>query len=347
MTCRQVHFLEKIEFQVTAIAAAAVVYWFVWPLLIPVDPEWPICFIVRGAYMSMWMLAGFACAIGLACGALTVTARPQTAAMALVLGLGGLSLRSPRIWSLLWASQDAMPAMYWRMALEVLVLMAVVVIASAMAGIGRRIVASLVGGLLWRDPLIDLDDDRREAYNRELAARNAEKLSPWFVWAIVSLFSAPLGIIRVPNVKRSEKLPGRDTVVRGLLGFMISVTASAIVVFLLLRSPERGQVLFALFAGCFLGVFLSQKIVPTHTNLRAWVTPVAMGVLLYVLAAISSVGAGRGAWLDVARYARALPIDWITAGLGGAMLGHWEELRMREARYIDESLEDSQAEDGE
>lgn len=346
MTHRQVHFLEKIEFQVTAIAAAAVVYWFVWPLLIPGDPEWPICFVARGAYTHLYVLAGFACALGLACGALTVTARPQTAAMALALGLGGLSLRSPRIGSLLWATQDSMPAMYWRMALEVLVLLAVVIIAAAVADIGRRIAAWLAGGLLWRDPLLELDDERREAYNRELAKRNAEKPSPWSAWLVLSLLSSPLGIIWVPNVK-SEKLPRRDTTVRGVLGFLISTTAAAIVVLMLLRSPERGQILFALFAGCFLGVFLSQRIVPTRANVTAWATPAVLGVLLYVLAAVSSVGTGPGAWMTVKSYARILPIDWITAGLGGAMLGHWEDLRMREVRYIEESLEETQTNDGE
>jgi len=346
MTHRQVHFFEKIEFQVTAIAAAAVVYWFVWPLLIPSDPEWPICFVARGAYASIWVLAGFACVIGLVCGATTVTARPQTAAMALVLGLGGLSLRSPRIRSLLWASQDSMSAMYWRMALEVLVLMAVVVIAATVASIGRRMMASITGGLLWRDPLIDLDEDRRAAYNRELKNRSSRKPGRRDLMAGLGMFLMPFGAAMALD-SESEKLPGRDTAIRGLLGFMISVTGSAIVVFLLLRSPERGQVLFALFAGCFLGVFFSQRIVPTRTNLTAWATPAVMGVLLYGLAAISSFGEGRGAWMDVAPYARALPIDWMTAGLGGAMLGHWEDLRMREARYIDESLEDAQANDGE
>ncbi len=346
MTYRQVHFLEKIEFQVTAIAAAAVVYWFVWPLLIPGDPEWPICFIARGAYASMWMLAGFACAIGLACGALTITARPQTAAMALVLGLGGLSLRSPRIRSLLWASQDSMSAMYWRMALEVLVLMALVVIAAAATCIGRRIMASLAGGLLWRDPLIDLDADRREAYNRELSTKSAGKSGRKDLLAGLGMFLMPFGAAMALDNK-SENILARDTTVRGLLGFMISVTGSAIVVFLLLRSPERGQILFALFAGCFLGVFFSQRIVPTRTNVTAWATPAAMGVFLYVLAAISSSGVAHVEWKNVACYARVLPIDWMTAGLGGAMLGHWEDLRMREARYIDESLEDAKANDGE
>jgi hypothetical protein len=36
----------------------------------------------------------------------------------------------------------------------------------------------------------------------------------------------------------------------------------------------------------------------------------------------------------------------MTAALGGAMLGHWEDLRMREARYIEDSLDSPQTEGG-
>jgi len=345
MTHRQTHFLEKLEFQIAAIAAAAVVYWFVWPLLIFRDPEWPICFLASGDGMHLFTLIGLACALGIACGAITVTARPQTAVLALALALGGLSLRSPRIRSLLWAQQDSISAMYWRMAMEVLVLLAVIVIAGAAAGIGRRLAAALAGGLLWRDPLLELDDERREAYNRELARRNTEKASPWTVPIVLSLLSSPLGIIWVPKAE-GGRLLGRDTAVRGVLGFMISLTAVAIIVFLLLRSPERGQILFALFAGCFLGVFIGQKVVPTRTNITAWAVPVVLGAALYLLAALSAVGSGQGAWMEVRLYAQALPIDWMTAGLGGAMLGHWEDLRMREVRYVEDSLDIPQTEVG-
>ncbi len=347
MTHRQVHFVEKLGFQITAIAAVAAVYWFVWPFLIPNDPEWPICFIGRGAYGHLGMLIGFACAIGLACGAMTATARPQTAAMALVIGLGGLSLRSPRIRSLLWATQDSMPAMYWQLALELLVLLAVVVIASLAAGVGRRIVASLAGGLIWRDPLVELDKDSQAApgdkSGKPAKSGNAESSSQQTSKAL-SLLGWPFGI--AAGAEDAMPSPGRDATVRRAMGILISITASAIVVFLLLRSPERGQILFALFAGCFLGVFASQRVVPTRANIAAWVTPVALGVLLYVLAAVSSVGEGPRSWMAVERYAQILPIDWITAGLGGGMLGHWEDLRMREARRIDEWLEESQAQDG-
>jgi hypothetical protein len=97
------------------------------------------------------------------------------------------------------------------------------------------------------------------------------------------------------------------------------------------------------FAGCFLGVFVGQKFAPTQTNLAAWAVPVSLGLFLYILAAASSVHSGRGAWMDVEKYFRVLPIDWLTAGLGGGMLGHWEDLRMREARHIEESLEVAEA----
>jgi hypothetical protein len=238
-----------------------------------------------------------------------------------------------------------MNAMYWRMALEVLVLLAVIVIAGLAAGIGRRIAAALAGGLLWRDPLLELDDERREACNREPADRPARKPGRRGLLAAWEEFSMPLG---VPG-NRSEMLIGRDNALRGVLGFMVSVIASAIVIFLLLRSPERGQILFALFAGCFLGVFIGQKVVPTSSNLTAWAVPVALGVGLYVLAALSVVRTGQEAWVEVQKYykyAQALPIDWMTAGLGGAMLGHWEDLRMREARYIEDSPDTLQTEGG-
>ncbi len=338
MTHRQTHFLEKLEFQAAAIAAVAVVYWFVWPLLIPADPELPICFLAVGFGERLLTLAGIACVLGLACGAITVTARPQTAVLALTVGLGGLSLRSPRIRSLLWARQDSLHAMYWQMAMEILALLAVIMIAGAMAGIGRRIAAALAGGLLWRDPLLELDNERREAYNREMTKRNAESGPSPATLTILTLLTSPLGIIWVPKAT-GGKLLDRGTAVRGVLGFMVSVTAAAIIVFMLLRSPERGQILFALFAGCFLGVFIGQKVVPTRTNLTAWAVPVVLGAALYLLAALSAVRGGQGAWMEVRVYAQALPIDWLTAGLGGAMLGHWEDLRMREARYIDDSLE--------
>jgi len=342
MTHRQTHFLEKLEFQVAAIAGAAVVYWFVWPLLIPRDPELTICFLAGGQGEHVVKLIGLACALGLACGAITVTARPRTAVMALALALGGLSLRSPRIDSLLWAREDSLQAMYWQMTTEMLLLLAVIVIAGAMAGIGRRIAGALAGGLLWRDPLLELDDERRKAYNREPAKPDAEKPEPMGLLSALGRFFLPLGGLD----NRNERLPGRDAAVRGVLGFMVSLTASAIIVFLLLRSAERGQILFALFAGCFLGVFIGQKVVPTSSNLTAWAVPVVLGVGLYVLAALSAVRTGQGAWMGVPFYAQVLPIDWMTAALGGAMLGHWEDLRMREARYVEDSLDVPQTEGG-
>ena len=35
-------------------------------------------------------------------------------------------------------------------------------------------------------------------------------------------------------------------------------------------------------------------------------------------------------------YARVLPIDWLTFGIGGGLLGHWLSSRMHEAKHIEE-----------
>lgn len=339
MTHRQTHFLEKLEFQLTAVAAVAAVFWLAWPALIPADPELPATFLAGGGGLGrLLVLAAAAALLGVICGASTATGRPQTAAMALAVGLAGLSFRSRRIRTLLWDQQDALPAMYWMMALELVVLLVIFFAAASLTMLGRRLVAGLAPSMLWNDPLLELDEDRREEYDRVQARVEGGEITPWTPPTMLAVLKAPLGFPRDLGVK-DEKLPVRENLLRGVMGFMVSILAAAIIFFLLLRSPERGQVLFSVFAGCFLGVFIGQRVSPAQTNLAAWAVPVVLGLFLYVLAAVSSVYSGRGAWLSVATYYRVLPIDWLTVGLGGAMLGHWENLRMREARYIEEAAE--------
>ena len=104
-------------------------------------------------------------------------------------------------------------------------------------------------------------------------------------------------------------LKDRETLLRVAMAFMVSIVFAAAIFFLLLRSAQRGQILFAVFAGCFLGVFIAQRFVPVGVNLSAWLVPVVLGLFLYILAAASSVYSGRGAWQAVETYYRVLPID--------------------------------------
>jgi len=286
-------------------------------------------------------LAAMAAGLGLACGLLTVTARPETAALTLALGLGGLSLRSQRISTMLRAREDAMSSLYWRLAIELVVLLAVFFIAASLAGLARRIGGSLFRRLVWQDPLLELDDERREQYNRQIEQAKAQQASSnRSVLTVLNVLALPFGVVVVPGLKqlRTERLLDRDTAARGAMGIMASGIIAAMIFFLLLRSPQRGQILFAVFVSCFLGVFLGQLLVPTRANLAAWIVPMALGVFLYVLG-VTAVSSGRGAWMDVEKYYQVLPVDWLTAGLGGGMLGHWIDQRMREAKYLEDSFE--------
>ena len=58
-------------------------------------------------------------------------------------------------------------------------------------------------------------------------------------------------------------------------------------------------------------------------------------VAFYVLAAVGSLAKGQGAWMSVPACYHALPVDWLTAGAGGAALGCWIAERMHESRFLD------------
>ena len=77
-------------------------------------------------------------------------------------------------------------------------------------------------------------------------------------------------------------------------------------------------------------------------SLFCWAMPVPAGVLFYLLASLSSGPGKEQAWIDVpkyAKYAQALPIDWITFGSGGAILGFWISERIHEMRHFEKQAE--------
>ena len=48
--------------------------------------------------------------------------------------------------------------------------------------------------------------------------------------------------------------------------------------------------------------------------------PLALGVAFYLLGSMTQTGANPQDWTNVPKYARALPIDWMTFGIGGGMV---------------------------
>ena len=341
MTVRNALWVEKLQVQVAAIAAVLLTYLLVWRVVSPTDPEAPITFLASGLPGNLAVLAVVLWSVAIASGVLTFCGRPEGALVALVVGAGGLSLRSHSIRTLLFDRQEDMGAMYWQMALEVVVLAALIAVGAVVAGLARQMARAAMPKLAWRDPLPDLSEADRKAYN---AAIDEARTQKWSLALGMSVFTVFLGLVFVPG-GANARLPGKDSAPRRGLNFLVTLAISLAAVLVLMQSARRGQVLFALLAGNFLGVWLTQQALPTRLTAIAWVVPILIALGLYVLAAATAVS-GAGAWMDVPFYAQALPIDWATVGLGGAILGQWVTLRMREMKYIEQQEQEAQENEG-
>ena len=136
----------------------------------------------------------------------------------------------------------------------------------------------------------------------------------------------------------NKKAPRKETIIRSF-GFLVLGTAIAVVTILLsMRSSDRGQVLFSLLASFVLAVILSHQVFPGAYSIAAWLMPPVTAVMFYSLAA-NEITAGPQAWMAVPAYSRALPVDWLTAGCGGAVLGYWICRRLHETHHIERRQE--------
>ncbi len=126
----------------------------------------------------------------------------------------------------------------------------------------------------------------------------------------------------------------------------ILVGVSIAMLISLMRSADRGQVIFALVASFFLAFLLAGQLFPSRYAVLGWLLPLAVGVAAYAIAAVSALPEGPQSWVSTSMYARALPIDWIAAGGTGAALGEWISLRVHRARILEQQRLASESLDG-
>ena len=147
--------MEKFQVQLVTVAALAVVYLGLWPLFRGSDPSGPVTFLSNGSLAEMGLFAVVFWALACVCAAVTITGRPEGAMIAMLIGAGGLALRSGQIRTLLWSNMANGSALYGRLAVEVLILAAVVAVGSTVIGLVRLAASRVRPRWLWRDPLAE------------------------------------------------------------------------------------------------------------------------------------------------------------------------------------------------
>jgi hypothetical protein len=350
MTQRQFHWIEKLQVQLSAIGAMAAAYFLL--------PKAAITFIPTGQLAGVAVLAATVLALTAVCSLTTLSARPEGTLVAVLIGLGGLSLQSGPMRTLLWLRQNDLATMYWQMAAEMVLLAGVVVAAVVVAHAVRGALRRVAGRWVWRDPLASLSEEQQTAYVQHFALRRrpqredkgkkpkarrkdggqdrsrSGRLVGFFGGGFAAGIAERMGIAAARREGRPA-LRG-DILARCTLCGLLCLAVTIVLVLLLARSTDRGQVLFAVFGGCTLAALLAYQMFPTRFSVPALAVPVVVAVMFYTLAAIGSLRAGEGAWLEVEACYRALPLDWLTAGVGGGTLGYWISSRMHEASFLEQ-----------
>lgn len=345
---RKKHLLwEKSQVILAAGVLLAAVYYIFWQGFGGAYPRNPIIMLPAWRPGAILALGAVFCGLAALAGLMTTRSRPEGAILVALIGLGGLSLRSGQMQPLLWTYPDKLPSLFVRMILEIILLAVIMLAAEAVAGLFRGLVKRLRPGWVWSDPLGDLSDEQRQLIkkdgiaflpscdeSRRMAVTGELGLVAWLVNRVLRRISP-----------KKDNLPDSMPagIRRSLACLLTGAAVGVVMVSLMMRSTLRGQVLFSLLAGFFIAALVARHFFPVRSVSIAWAMPLITAVIFYSLAAFSSGGPQPDFWASARPQFQALPIDWLTAGCGGAVLGFWTAGRMLEFRVFEHLM---QAEEG-
>ena len=333
------HWLEKLQVEFAGGAALAMTFFIVGPMRGWWDPQWPTTFISTGSIggllqfmLLVWLLAA-------ACAALTISARPEGALFATLVGAMGISMHSAPIRALFWSHEASLAGVFAQLIGELFVLFVVVVATVHIICQVRALMARLCPDWMWKGRILGSSDDTQATSGKPAREQHPLASSSWITW-----FFAPIRVSFLDQMRMSDMSvisPGqqaRDG--KAALRCMVcclaaTVLYSSIMLMLLMRSTHRGQIIFALFASFLLATLIAHQQFATRFSVVSWASALFTGVLFYMLAIASSGRMGPNVWIKVQLFARALPIDWMTAGGAGGVLGYWISERIHELRHIE------------
>jgi len=342
------HWLEKLQVQLVTAGGLFAVYYLAWPIIRPNDPLAAMAFLPMGGMASAAAFAGVFCILVAICALATIAVRPVAALLAATLAAGGASLRSDQIRKLFWTRQADMSGLYSELMLEAVMLALLAVLATLIVFLVRRLVGAVKPTWLWTDPLTEVSlEQRQEVRSRPIAKASKKESDGIFPTLFVLIGGNFLRELMYDAGKRGTSKAGQVqplgiAITRAVACAGLATVVSVLLLFALLRSADRGQIIFALVASFSLGVFAGQQVFPSPHSLVIFILPMLVAVGFYTVAWAFVTPGEIVNWAKVNVLFRALPVDWLTAGGGGALLGFWASQRVHEFRLVHHHHEQEQ-----
>ena len=338
------HWLEKVQVQLAGAAALAVTFFVIGPMHGWWDPQWPATFLSTGSLLGLLQFAVVVWVLGAVCAAVTLSSRPEGALFATLVGAAGISMHSAPIRVLLWSREDSISMVFVQLAIELLAMIVILIVAIHIICRVRAAMAKVFPKMMWKGRILGtLDADGNPSHEPERAMRPGDSPS-WLLW-----FISPIGVPFLDQMRMSDSMSmvsaaqqarsRKAALLCTLYCLATTVLYSSILLMLLMRSPSRGQIIFALFASFLLATLIAHQQFATQFSVVSWGSALITGVVFYVLAIASSGQTGTNVWVSVQMFARALPVDWMTAGGAGGVLGYWISERIHELKHIERSEE--------
>jgi hypothetical protein len=340
MNPRRFHWLEKIQVEFAAAAALVVVYFALGPAMRSDDPARPISFLAEAAYGRMLLFALAVWSLAAAAALVTVHARPEGALLAAAVGAGGLSLRSPRIEALLWERGESLGGLFLELIVEVVVLAVILAAAMLVVEVVRGLLGRIRPGWRWTNPLTVHEGPVRSAQSEAAGSQQSKCIPAAPGMRLIAEVGKAQARRAVSDADRARVyLCGRREIALCCAFCLVITLAVAVpLMMILLQSAQRGQILFALLASFLIASLVAHQVFPAPYSFAVWLAPVLAACMCYALAALTSLE-GSAAWTRVQNYAKSLPLDWLSAGAGGALLGYWISERIHEIRHVGQEEE--------
>ena len=304
--------LRRSRYVVAIVVSGILFYYLAWRLVAPPPP-------LEGASILLWPLQSpLAASIALAAALilslalamlLTHPDAPHTALYCGALGLAALAIKGGTIHLILEEANFAhtIPDLHRRLACE--------------CGIwaGLIILAELFTRILFNAFFANTSWITRHG----LSADGLTRLSP-----ILSSLLQPLP----DSGSKAKSEGGLPPVLVNLIAFAFAVVLAVIFLSIFMQSQLKGQVLFACFAAFGLAVFIAHYVLPTASTWPLWLAIPATAAVGYYFASTTVYYPGHAA----TNLARALPMDYISAGLPGAILGYYTSVRTHLHQHFEE-----------